>query len=262
MAERMNKAYGRPLTEEIIVMWVAEWYKKKKTWPNALSGAIPDSDGDTWTGINQALYHGFRNLPGGSSLGNLVAERFGVRNYTNKPYLSIESINKWITEWHLREGSWPNRNSGVIPNSGGESWNAINHALINGSRGLHGGSSLAKFRNEHFDVPIQSGYKRRSMLTINEIIGWIAKWHDREGSYPNQKSGKIPESPTTCWVTINLYLVRGCCGLPGGSSLFKLIAQYFPDSPQAKKVASRRTKRFRPADPTPPSDLPRPQTNR
>jgi hypothetical protein len=46
---------------------------------------------------------------------------------------------------HVRKtGKWPNRDSGPIEGSGGETWHGVDTALKAGRRGLPGGSSLVQ----------------------------------------------------------------------------------------------------------------------
>jgi hypothetical protein len=66
------------LTERQIVEWIRAHYKRTGKWPVAVSGRIEGTDGETWLGVNQALYTGFRGLPGGSSLYKLRVRRFGA----------------------------------------------------------------------------------------------------------------------------------------------------------------------------------------
>jgi hypothetical protein len=53
------------------------------------------------------------------------AEKMGVRNVRNLPELEEEKILKWMDEHKECKGMWPTPQSGVIPNSGGEKWSAV-----------------------------------------------------------------------------------------------------------------------------------------
>ncbi|OWK40200.1 hypothetical protein FRUB_05119 [Fimbriiglobus ruber] len=92
--------------------------------------------------MDAALVMGVRGLPGGSSLAKLLAEHRGVRNKQALPQLATEQIREWIEAYHERTGEWPKPGSGLIPESPGETWAAVNTALARGGRGLPGGLSL------------------------------------------------------------------------------------------------------------------------
>ena len=49
---------------------------------------------------------------------------------------------------------------------------------------------------------------------------------DREGRYPTHKDGLIPGSGGETWCAVNLALMRGTRGLPGGISLTRLLARH------------------------------------
>ena len=56
--------------------------------------------------------------------------------------------------FHRRIGGWPQQNTKPrgIPGTNGETWLAVNAALLAGQRGLPGGSSLARVLKEHRGV--------------------------------------------------------------------------------------------------------------
>ncbi len=118
-------------------------------YPNITSGAIDEIPGETWAHVNAALSQGCRGLPGGSSLATLFSETRGVRHSTKPPPLTEEKILEWADSHFRRTGFWPRKNTGAIQDAPGETWNAISVALLQGLRGLIGGSSLAKLLAEH-----------------------------------------------------------------------------------------------------------------
>ncbi len=93
--------------------------------------------------VDVALRNALRRLPGGSSLSLLLAEHFGARNVWTRPDLSLLQILAWADAHRARCGKWPGPYSGAIPEAPGETWCAVNHALLRGTRGLPGGLSLA-----------------------------------------------------------------------------------------------------------------------
>lgn len=132
-----------------ILKWADAHHRRTGRWPKLTNGRIPECRGQTWLGIDSALYEGLRGLRGGTSLPRLLAKHRGVRNVHDLPRLAIKQILEWADRYYKREKSWPNRNSGPILRSGGESWGSINAALLRGRRGRPAGGSLAKFLNKH-----------------------------------------------------------------------------------------------------------------
>ncbi len=144
-----NRKRLPPLTEQRILAWAGAHLKATGRWPTCNDGPITQSPGDTWGGVDQALSNGHRGLPGGSSLAKLLAERRGTRNRKCLPPLEEQQILAWATAYHEATGQRPNCRSGAIPQSGGETWMAVESALTCGHRGLPGGSSLAKLLRKH-----------------------------------------------------------------------------------------------------------------
>jgi hypothetical protein len=83
-------------------------------------------------------------LPGGSSLAQLLAAERGVLNKSDLPRLTLKQIRAWAKAHRNRFGVWLNGRSGPIPEAPGETWKAVQMALVQGLRGLKGGSSLAQ----------------------------------------------------------------------------------------------------------------------
>ena len=61
-----------PLTVEQIVGWADAHHARTGRWPTAASGPVADAPGEHWRAVNNALYGGYRGLPGGDSLANLL----------------------------------------------------------------------------------------------------------------------------------------------------------------------------------------------
>jgi hypothetical protein len=109
-----------------------------------MGGAIEDAPEECWKAVNTALRDGLRGLPGGDSLGLLLARRLGLRNRTSVPPLSVKQILAWARDHRRRTGRWPNKNAGPIRGTHGETWMRVHTALLVGLRGLPGGSSLCR----------------------------------------------------------------------------------------------------------------------
>jgi hypothetical protein len=208
------------LTERQILAWCDDHHENHGTWPRRNSGPIRIAP-ETWTAIEIALRNGNRGLPGGSSLAQLLANRRGVRNRMGLPPLTKQQILDWTRKWFRRNGQWPMHHSGVIPNSGGETWSAVARALSRGGRGLPGGSTLARFFEEEFGVPAN-----RPPVAVKQILAWADAHRAATSRWPTRASGTIAESSNESWSKINTALINGLRGLPGGSSLAKLLARH------------------------------------
>jgi hypothetical protein len=136
------------LSLDDILKWADAYFVEHRAWPTENSGEI-DKEGATWANVDSALRVGRRGLPGGSSLPRLLAERRGARNSTNRPRLNRRSILAWADKHRRRTGRWPMCESGPVVDATGETWNAVNSALVLGLRGLKGGSSLAKLLDQY-----------------------------------------------------------------------------------------------------------------
>ncbi|HEX4611080.1 MAG TPA: hypothetical protein VH092_23015 [Urbifossiella sp.] len=64
--------------------------------------------------------------------------------------------------------------------------------------------------------------KCRPDLTVNQILDWCDEYHARVKRWPTRKSGTAC-LPDTSWAAVDGALQKGARGLPGGSSLAKLL---------------------------------------
>ena len=62
-------------------------------------------------------------------------------------------------------------------------------------------------------------------LSVEQILTWMDAHKTTKGDWPNQNSGPVIGTAET-WMGINSALRIGCRGLPGGSSLAKLLAEH------------------------------------
>jgi hypothetical protein len=139
-----NKSALPHMTVAKIAAWAKAHKKRTGKWPAVKTGAIPEAPGETWSGVNAALEIGIRGLPGKDSLAKLLSRECGKRNLADVPPLSLEQVRVWILNHHRKTGKWPKYNSGPILDVPGETWSAADNALHRGTRGLPGGSSVAK----------------------------------------------------------------------------------------------------------------------
>jgi hypothetical protein len=68
---------------------------------------------------------------------------------------------------------------------------------------------------------------RRRRLSIPEILVWASAYREHTGRWPTKHSGGIAHARGETWLGIDTALREGLRGLPGGSSLAKLLAEHF-----------------------------------
>src|SRR5262249_44674982 len=137
-----------------------------------------------------------------------------------RPPLTASRVLTWADSHHARTGTWPKKDSGPVVDDPNETWLAIDSALREGQRGLRGGSSLARLlaseralRNSQ-DLP---------PFTDPQILAWADRHHARTGTWPGKGSGPVLDDPDETWLAIDAALYAGARGLPGGSSLARLL---------------------------------------
>jgi hypothetical protein len=134
--------------------------------------------------------------------------------------LSSGLILQWAEDFRGRTGQWPLSTSGRVPTAPQETWLGIDKALRRGRRGLLGGSSLARL------LAAERGVRNRvdpPPLTEATILAWADAFFERCGHWPHAHRSPIPESPRDTWAAIDAALRAGFRGLPGGSSLARLL---------------------------------------
>jgi len=210
------------LTVKQILQWADAHHQKTGRWPKSSSGKVLGASGETWANVHGSLSRGHRGLPGGSTLAQLLAAKRGIRNHLDLPALNIQQILKWADSHHRKTGKWPKRNTGDVLGTPSEKWMSIENALRRGQRGLPAGSSLAQLLAEkrgarnNYSVPD---------LTIRQILKWAHTHHRKTGQWPNRNSGDVLGAPGEKWANIDAVISQGLRGLPGGSSLAKLLAE-------------------------------------
>jgi hypothetical protein len=186
------------------------------------SGPVRDAPlGVNWRQVDTALRLGLRGLPRGSSLARLLARARGVRNPSDLPRLSAGQVLAWA-DHHRRAGSWPTAASGPVAGAPGETWRGLDNALRMGQRGLPRGSSLARLLARERGVRNLQGLPP---LSAAAILGWADAHRARAGAWPAASSGPVAGAAGETWAGVAAALRGGRRGLPGGSSLARLLAR-------------------------------------
>ncbi len=210
-----------PLAIAQILAWADAHRAQTGRWPTDRSGRIVAAPRENWSAVDAALRRGHRGLPGGSSLAGLLARHRGVRGRHGLAPLTPQEILAWADAHHRRTGSWPKCRSGPVLDALGETWSAVDTALVKGQRGLPAGSSLARLLARHRGVRNLQALPR---LSRRKILAWASAHRRRTGSWPHQRSGPVGDAPGETWSAVDTALSQGGRGLPGGSSLAALLA--------------------------------------
>jgi hypothetical protein len=211
------------LTLDQILVWADHHKEKTGKFPTVESGKVLNHKEETWRNIDNALRYGLRGLRPGSSLAKLFKETRGHRSPGHLPPLTEDQILQWANDHKRRTGSYPNENSGDIPDTNGENWNNVNAALFHGHRGLTDGTSLAKLFADRLGA---KNYTTVTSLTVEKILAWADVHLQATGSFPKFNSGEVVGVPGETWSAIDTALRVGVRGLPGKSSLPQLLALY------------------------------------
>jgi hypothetical protein len=218
-----SRRHAPLLVEKRVLSWADAHLRRTGEWPNFRSGPIPEAPGETWRAVDASLQQGARGLPGGFSLARFLAEKRAARNRSNLPPLRLKQIALWAKEHHRRVGSWPMSGSGAVSAAPHETWKSIDLALRWGYRGLTGGLSLARLLARELGIR-----NRASLPQLNpeRIVAWATAHHQRTGAWPHSNSGKVRGAVAESWSGVDQALRSGYRGLPGGSSLAKLLESH------------------------------------
>jgi hypothetical protein len=122
-----------------------------------------------------------------------------------------------------RTGHWPVQAAGLVHGAPGQTWNAIDSALIVGCRGLPGGESLACLLEKHRGV---RNHMRLPQYSVEQILGWADDHREKTGKWPTGLSGSVLAAPGETWLAVESALGMGKRGLPGGDSISRLLVRY------------------------------------
>src|SRR5262249_2785152 len=79
---------------------------------------------------------------------------------------------------------------------------------------------------------VSMGRLPKKPYRVAELLAWAQAYRQRTGYWPRIKSGSIPEAPGETWKKVHEALYTGMGGLPGGSSMHRLLAEHLgaPDN--------------------------------
>lgn len=214
------------LTEGIILTWCDAFFNAHGEWPSATDKRpIPNYPNESWSALDSALTNGRRGLVGGSSIPKLLETNRNRRNHKNLQKLTINKILSWCDAFFELHGQYPKTHERKpVPNQSNESWTLIRCALASGRRGLPKGS-LAKILEVNRGV---RNIQNLPKLTEDMILKKLNIFHKQYGEFPKSRDPRpVPGKPSgLTWQVISVALKSGRRGLPGKSSLRKLLSKY------------------------------------
>jgi hypothetical protein len=213
----------RSLDIATILAWADSHHAATGRWPSSKSGPVAGEPDEKWDNIARALAAGFRGLPGGTTLRHLLAEHRGPGTANPVQELTLQQILDWADAYHQVTGNWPAPSSGPIAGTWRLSWSSIDRFLRDGERGLKGGTSLTHLLRERRGRPRP---KKRLPLSIEQILAWADAHHAAYGNWPKVAARSIAGTPGETWKQVDAALRTGQRGLPGGSSLPRLLEEY------------------------------------
>ena len=213
--DRLDK--HRAIRIEQILEWADAHYAKHGKWPVSSLGGIPGT-GQTWVSIDSCLRYGCRGLPGGNSWRGCL--RNTVVSVPDKG--RVYPMSRF---WRGPTRTLPLRENGLL-----------NHPDRSQVRGRLGVPSPLPWRGPvagydegtHWRDCWRSGAvcgttsAFRNWLSSG-YLAWAEAHHKATGRWPACRSGPIAQSSAETWMAIEQALRKGSRGLPGGSSLAKLL---------------------------------------
>ncbi|MBN9524335.1 hypothetical protein J0H58_38445 [bacterium] len=210
------------LTVARVLGWADAFRDARGRWPTGGDGLVPGTAGETWGAVDRALAAGHRGLPGGTTLAQVLLRHRGRPHHGLPPDLTVPQILAWADAHHRRTGGWPGHLDGAIPGTR-LTWAAVDTALVRGRRGLPGGTSLARLLERHRGA---RNHLSAPPLTPAVILGWADDHRRRTGHYPKPADGPVRAAPPETWGAVEIALVKGHRGLPGGDSLARFLARH------------------------------------
>ncbi len=143
------------------------------------------------------------------------------------PPLEEAQILSWADLYFEATGRWPigRDRTARVPGAFNEKWQTLDLALRRGSRGLPGGSSLARLLAKHRGVRNRKGLPR---LTTRKILALADSFFAEHRKWPavDSEPQLIPGTNGDKWIGVDDALRRGLRGLPGASSLARVLSKH------------------------------------
>ena len=225
---RLTAYFNKPnLTEDMIVEAAKRHHARTGRWPSSNTGDAAKDFGfrETWTAVHCALYEGLRGLPGGETFAQLLHRRGLQANLASRPGLTEELIVTAAKGFHNRTGKWPTETSGDASREFGfpVSWRGVAAALDRGFQSLPGGSTLPQLLHQR-GLKFSQAVKPVD-LTENDVVQASQNFHRENGVWPQAASGRADNhfNFSTSWGSVDIALKEGWWGLPGSSSLARLL---------------------------------------
>jgi hypothetical protein len=214
-----------PFRVDHVLAWADAYHAATGRWPNRDTGPVLSVPFRlSWATVDDWLKRGRRGFRGGTTLFRVLATHRGASRGLTLQSLSVGKILAWADAHHAATGAWPRPESGPV--YGGPArltWRHIDSALSRGRHGLPGGSTLRHLLAERRR---ESGRRPRKRLTVEQVLAWADAHHAATGAWPTTRSGPIAGAPVpTTWNAIDQALRLGGCGLPGPSSLRRLLLE-------------------------------------
>jgi len=210
-----RKIRVKKLTEHLVAKLVEAHKIRTRHWPRADAGRVHDAAGLTWADVNERLWFGETGC-GGQTLGDFIAEHFGVRTASRKPHIRVKQILAWADEHRKRTGEWPKNRRESIGAVPWITWGQLSHALRAGHWGFRRGTTLRRLLEKYRGIG-------KPKLTIGHILEWADAHHAATGRWPSLTSGAVRQVPDETWLSIDSCLKKGHRGLRGRRSLAKLL---------------------------------------
>jgi hypothetical protein len=144
----------------------------------------------------------------------------------------------WADAHRVRTSRWPSGTGGQVHGAPGETWLAVSSALRQGLRGLPR-SSLARLLARRLGARNRGDLPR---LTERDVLRWADVHRAARGRWPNTNGGRVGAARGETWKALDAALKRGGRGLPGGSSLTRLLAErrQAPDTARPPRLTEAR----------------------
>lgn len=211
------------LTYEYVLEMAEKHKERTGKWPGQKTGPIVDGhEGDTWAQYERLLCDGGRGLPGGSSLAKLINTKHNHVHDKNKAPVTEDFIVERAKEFFAKNDRYPRIKEGPVEGGHpGDTWNGYDRALYEGLRGLPGGTSLFELLSTRLGA---KNHLNKPRLSEDFIVERAREYLASTGKRPTLNSGPVTGgNDGDTWKAYEMALRLGLRGLPGNSSLSKLL---------------------------------------